>query len=90
MQKTVTTFVLQPFVDVHAPTSLVNATGAKYWFSQFTLRVGFPIFGNTIPASDFNFNGVDPKDIEKVEAKRLTFTVYYNVWPKLRKRTHAL
>jgi hypothetical protein len=88
MEKTVTTWVVQPFVDVHAPTTLVNATGAKYWFSQFTLRVGFPIFGSAIPASDFN--GVDQKDIEKVEAKRLTFTVYYNVWPKLRKRTHAL
>jgi len=88
MQKTVKTFVIQPFVDVHAPTTLVNATGPKYWLSQFTLRVGFPIFGSAIPASDFN--GVDQKDIEKVEAKRLTFTVYYNVWPKLRKRTHAL
>jgi hypothetical protein len=80
--------VLTPFVDFHAPTKTIYQTGAKYWLSRFTVRAGFVLFTEDIPAS--KFNGVGQSDITKVEAKRITLTVYYNLWPKLRRRTDRL
>lgn len=80
--------VLTPFVDFHAPTKFVYAKGAKYWLSRFTVRAGFVFFTEEIPAS--KFNGIGQSDIPKAEASRLTFTVYYNLWPKLRPHADRL
>jgi hypothetical protein len=80
--------IVTPFVDVHTPTSWAYEKGSKYWLTRFTVRVGFVFLTEGIPASQFN--GVGHSDITRVEARRLTATVYYNLWPKLRRRADRL
>jgi hypothetical protein len=79
-------FIWEPvFVDLHAPTKLVNATGLKQLGALFTLRLSGVMFPSGFENSQFR---AAPSKAEQISGKEfnLSATVFFNLTPLLWRR----
>lgn len=79
---------VEPFIDLHGPTSLVDAGGLKQLLGLVTVRVGFVWFPGGFDGEQFASAPSKPQRISGGEVTP-SATIFFNLTPLLRRRAHT-
>lgn len=80
--------ILEPYVDVHAPTSWVNECGLQQLFALLTVRLGVVWFPGGFDTEKFAAVPSKVRHIPGGEGTK-SATIYFNLTPLLKHRPHS-